>query len=1361
MYTTRKLSVVSLALLALAICFTPDAVAQTSPGLPQVSVDTTFPVQTGLTIDVAAGGDLQGALDKAQPGDTVRLAAGATFSGSFTLPAKTGTGWIVIRTSAPDTSLPPQRTRISPSYAAIMPKVIASSSSPAIQTAPGAHNYRLVGLELSVAAGLSINYGVVALGDGSSLQNTSSQVPYALVLDRVYIHGLTNADVRRGVGLNSGSAAIIDSYISEIHEQGADTQAIGGWNGPGPYKIANNYLEAAGENILFGGADPSIANLVPSDIEIRGNYVNKQVAWMGGVWSVKNLLELKNAQRVLVDGNIFEHNWLASQNGFSILFTVRNQNGTAPWSVVQDITFTHNIVRHVASGVNLLGYDSPNVSQQTKRILIKDNLFDDVNGAAWGGGAGRLFQPLSDTANVTIDHNTGFQTGDAIGADGAASTGFVYTSNLTPNNQYGVGGTGTYGNPILTLSTFFPGAIFRRNILQGGSASSYPADNFFPATMAAVAFTDLAAGNYKLLASSPYHNAGLDGKDVGADFDALNAATLNTLTGIPSSAPPPPPADTTPPSVSITSPTAGSTVSATITIIANASDNVGVAGVQFYVDGVPVGAEQTTSPYRVTWNTTTVTNSSHSLTATARDAAGNRSTSAVLTVTVSNSTPDTTLPNVSLTSPSSGATVSGTVSVAANATDNVGVAGVQFLLDNAALGGEDTAAPYQVSWDTTRSSNGSHTLAAIARDAAGNRAQSAVVTVTVNNIVTPPPRGPFSGIPSAVPGTLEAEDFDKGGQDIAYHDNTPGNQGGQYRLSEDVDIISPYAGGYVVNSFETGEWMEYTINVTQSATYRAEILASSQFATSGFHIAIDGVDRTGFVTVPNTGLWTTFQWVGKDGVSLTAGQHVVRLVADVQYFNVDRIRFSVPAVPRAPYTGTPAAIPGMFEAEDFDKGGEGVAYHDNTPGNQGGQFRTTEDVDIISPYAGGYVVNNFETGEWMEYTVNVTQTGTYRTEILASSEFTTAGFHISVDGVNKTGFILVPYTGTWTTFAWVGRDGLSLTAGQHIIRLTTDVQYFNVDALRFTLEPATPPPDTTAPTVTISAPANGATVAGLTIIAASATDNVGVAGVKFLADGVAIGTEIIAPPYQIPWDTSAATNATHILTAVARDAAGNATTSQPITVIVSNTVTVTPPTASPDTTPPTVGLMLITNGAVVSGVTTLFANASDDVGVAGVQFRIDGNVLGEVTAAPYALAWNTATVANGTHTITAVARDAAGNRTTSAPITVTVSNTTARSDSTPPTITITSPTAGTMSGMIVISAAASDNVGVVGVQFFVDGTPLGAEVMSPPFQVTWDTRAAAVGTHQLTAMAFDAAGNRGTSAPVSVNVQRKSRSVRH
>ncbi len=253
------------------------ALAPGDPELPRVYLNTAYVAPTGQTITVNAGGDLQSALYQAAPGDVILLKAGATFTGNFVLPNKSGAGWITVRTSTPDTNLP-QGVRVTPASASLMPKIISPNSVPAMQTASGAHHFRFVGIEFGVAPGTYI-YDIVAL-DGN--QTSLSQSPHNLIFDRCYIHGNTGDPARRGVLVNSASTAIIDSYISNIHENGFDSQAICGWNGPGPFKIVNNYLEAAGENVMFGGADPSIVNLIPSDIEFRLNHIYKPVSWKIG-----------------------------------------------------------------------------------------------------------------------------------------------------------------------------------------------------------------------------------------------------------------------------------------------------------------------------------------------------------------------------------------------------------------------------------------------------------------------------------------------------------------------------------------------------------------------------------------------------------------------------------------------------------------------------------------------------------------------------------------------------------------------------------------------------------------------------------------------------------------------------------------------------------------------------------------------------------------------------------------------------------------------------------------------------------------------------------------------------------------------
>ncbi len=177
---------------------------------------------------------------------------------------------------------------------------------------------------------------------------------------------------------------------------------------------------------------------------------------------------------------------------------------------------------------------------------------------------------------------------------------------------------------------------------------------------------------------------------------------------------------------------------------------------------------------------------------------------------------------------------------------------------------------------------------------------------------SPPPYSgtPFAGTPFAIPGAFEAEDFDRGGEGVAYHDNVPGNAGGQYRPNEDVDIIvssDSDGGGYVVNNFETGEWMKYTINVQTATNHDIELRVTSAFADSAFHVEIDGVDVTGRISVPNTGSWSSFQWVGKKGIPLSAGNHVLKIVADQQYFDLNSVRVLQSAIRfeenAAAYTG--------------------------------------------------------------------------------------------------------------------------------------------------------------------------------------------------------------------------------------------------------------------------------------------------------------------------------------------------------------------------------------------------------------------------------------------------------------------------
>jgi hypothetical protein len=481
---------------------------------PHAFVDTRAGAQTGRILALPAGGDLQAALDGARGGDTIVLAAGAVFKGPLTLPAVRGEGWIEIRSTGAD-DLPPGH-RVTPDDAAKMAKIVGSDgANAAVRTAPGAHHVRFVGVEFTVTPG-AYSTGLLRLGSGD--ETRLEDLPHHFVFDRCWIHGDPARGGRRGIALNAGHVAVINSHLSDWKAQGEETQAIGGWNGPGPFKIANNYLEAAGINVLFGGADPTVPNLVPSDIEIRGNHFAKPVAWRREPWTVKNLLEFKNSRRVIVAGNLLEHTWGQAQSGTAILLSPRNQDGKAPWSVVEDITFVDNVVRGAASGIKISGRDDSAPSGQTRRVVIRNNLFEDIDGRAWGGD-GRLFTLLGATDGVVIEHNTAFPSGTVITAEGPPHTAFVFRNNVTLYGTTGIKGSGIAGGEP-TLRALFPGARVEGNVFIGADIPRY-AGNATVGGVQDAGFVDIERRDWRLRSSSRFKGAA-GGRDPGADLDALD-----------------------------------------------------------------------------------------------------------------------------------------------------------------------------------------------------------------------------------------------------------------------------------------------------------------------------------------------------------------------------------------------------------------------------------------------------------------------------------------------------------------------------------------------------------------------------------------------------------------------------------------------------------------------------------------------------------------------------------------------------------------------------------------------------------------------------------------------------------------------
>ena len=607
---------------------------------------------SAATLTVCASGcsytDPQAAIDAASPGDTILLRAGQTFVGHFILRAKSAssTSYITIRSDAAASDLPADGVRLVPSdrsgsntSVSKLPRLIgrggAYKTTPIIRAEAGAHHYILRFLNLDGEAHIGYET-LLEIGDDSSTAR-----PHHIVVDRVYLHGHQYKGQKRGISLNGSNVTVKNSYIADIKSVSSDAQAIAGWNGPGPFTIENNYLEAAAENIMFGGAGPRFSNLVPSDITIRRNHLAKPTAWMKPVlatpgspsaaattggslasgthyfkivavmgaasatltslpsaevkatvgssgavslswsavsgadryriyrgtaaggenryketssasakytytgstessgtpptsarkWTAKNLIELKNAQRVLIDGNIIEYSWVGSQMGYALMFTPRNSDNNAPWSRVQDITVSNNIIRHASAVVEISGYDDTYTSQQGKRMAFRNNLMYDIDSSKWGGTAKPILF-VNGAADVTFDGNTLFHNASSVVyADGPPTYGFVYTNNIQPYGKYGImGGLSSPGIP--TLTKYFPGANVTYNVFAGGSASLYPQPNSFPTTTEwNASFANIAGEDFTLLPSSTFFDAGSGGSVPGADAAAIEAAIGGTSGG--------------------------------------------------------------------------------------------------------------------------------------------------------------------------------------------------------------------------------------------------------------------------------------------------------------------------------------------------------------------------------------------------------------------------------------------------------------------------------------------------------------------------------------------------------------------------------------------------------------------------------------------------------------------------------------------------------------------------------------------------------------------------------------------------------------------------------------------------------------
>lgn len=540
-----------------------------SPELPRVYIDTHWaPPSGGKTWRAHTADEFQQALDGSNSGDIIVLDAGASYQGSFTIRAKPNPDhkWIYIEGSEL-ASLPVAGKRIDPGRdAANMPKIIATDTSPAVSVLAGASYVRFVGLEFYSASrkGCDLNRAprvncfTYSLLDMPAQQGKS--LPDSITVDRCYMHGSDTQDVRAAVVANSTNVAVIDSYISDIHQSTSDSQAIRAYRTPGPIKVANNFLSSTTENLMLGGAGGADNPYVPSDVEIRHNHFFKPEHWAKpGItlppapqWSVKNSLEFKSARRVLVTGNVFENNWAGAQRGYAILLTVRTSD-SGNSAVVNDVTIENNVLKNVASGFNSLGRDDNcrlsfaplcNNRGEAKRWRIANNLVLLRSVSAPGVLRSVGFEILPDVTDVVFQHNT---IVPETGADCWASLYFSVpggsrwplaqsdTHNLwitdnvlcrPPTGDFGGQGTAglmSYMGDPPPLAKRFSGNVMFSPIHEG--RPTFPAGNLV--TGEPIGYANLGTSNYQL--TSPKWLKTTDGKAAGVDARKLDAAVSGVI----------------------------------------------------------------------------------------------------------------------------------------------------------------------------------------------------------------------------------------------------------------------------------------------------------------------------------------------------------------------------------------------------------------------------------------------------------------------------------------------------------------------------------------------------------------------------------------------------------------------------------------------------------------------------------------------------------------------------------------------------------------------------------------------------------------------------------------------------------------
>jgi hypothetical protein len=313
---------------------------------------------------------------------------------------------------------------------------------------------------------------------------------------------------------------------------------------------------------------------------------------------------------------------------------------------------------------------------------------------------------------------------------------------------------------------------------------------------------------------------------------------------------------------------------------------------------------------------------------------------------------------------------------------------------------------------------------------------------------------PYGGTPAAVPGTVQAANYDTGGQGVAYNVTSVNGTANSYRSDGvDLEACTDTGCGYDIGWTAAGQWFTYTVNVASAGSYTVSLrLASPYGITDALHIANSaGTNLSGAIAVPNTGGyqdWTTVT----ASVTLPAGVQTLTVDQDSNGWNIHDMTFAAAGgAGEAPYGGTPAAVPGTVQAANYDTGGQGVAYNVTSVNGTANSYRSDGvDLEACTDAGCGYDIGWTAAGQWFRYTVNVASAGTYALSLrLAAPTAVTDGLHIAnSSGTNLTGSVTVPATGGWQTWTTVTAS-VTLPAGVQTLTVDQDNPGWNIHDMAF------------------------------------------------------------------------------------------------------------------------------------------------------------------------------------------------------------------------------------------------------------------------------------------------------------------------